>query len=44
MVTTNGPANLVVRDPKGTTASIILYDAKQANGVLFVTDRVLLPG
>ncbi len=43
-VTTNGPTNLVVRDPKGTLASILLYDAKQANGVLFVTDRVLLPG
>lgn len=44
IVTTNGPTNLVVRDPKGGTASIILYDAKQANGVLFVTDQVLLPG
>ena len=43
-VTANGPVNLVVHDPKGGMASIILYDAKQANGVLFVTDRVLLPG
>ena len=41
---TNGPTNMVVRDPKGDLASITLYDAKQANGVLFVTDRVLLPG
>ncbi len=43
-VTTNGPSNLVVKDPKGDLAAITLYDAKQANGVLFVTDRVLLPG
>ena len=44
IVTTNGPANLVVRDPRGDIANITLYDAKQANGVLFVTDRVLQPG
>ena len=44
MVLTNGPTNLVVRDPKGGLAAIILYDAKQANGVIFVTDRVLQPG
>ncbi len=43
-VTTNGPSNLVVKDSKGGLAAITLYDAKQANGVLFVTDRVLLPG
>lgn len=43
-IVTNGPMNLAIRDPRGVTASIILYDAKQANGVLFVTDRVLLPG
>ncbi len=43
-VTTNGPANLMLRDPKGDTADIVVYDAKQANGVVFVTDRVLLPG
>ena len=43
-VTTNGPSNLVVKDAKGEGAAITLYDAKQANGVLFVTDRVLLPG
>lgn len=40
----NGPANLMVRDPKGNTADLTLYDVKQANGVLFVTDRVLQPG
>jgi uncharacterized surface protein with fasciclin (FAS1) repeats len=44
VLTTNGPTNLVLRDPKGTVADIILYDAKQANGVVFVTDRVLQPG
>ena len=43
-VTTNGPTNLVLHDAKGSLAAIVLYDAKQANGVLFVTDRVLLPG
>jgi uncharacterized surface protein with fasciclin (FAS1) repeats len=43
-LTTNGPPNLVLKDPKGGTAAIILYDAKQSNGVIFVTDRVLLPG
>ncbi len=43
-VTTNGPSNIVLRDPKGNVADIMIYDAKQANGVLFVTDRVLQPG
>ena len=43
-VTTNGPANLMLRDAKGDTADIVIYDAKQANGVVFVTDRVLQPG
>ncbi len=40
---TNGPSNITVRDPKGDIADIVLYDAKQANGVLFVIDRVLQP-
>ena len=43
-VTTNGPSNLIVRGPKGEPADIIVYDAKQSNGVVFITDRVLLPG
>jgi uncharacterized surface protein with fasciclin (FAS1) repeats len=43
-VTTNGPSNIVLRDGKGATADIILYDAKQSNGVVFVIDRVLQPG
>ena len=42
-VATNGPSNLVVHDAKGGTSAITLYDAKSANGVIFVTDRVLLP-
>jgi uncharacterized surface protein with fasciclin (FAS1) repeats len=41
---TNGPQNLAIRGPKGDVAAIILYDVKQANGVLYVTDRVLEPG
>ena len=40
-VVANGPLNLMVRYPKGDTANVILYDAKQANGVVFVTDRVM---
>jgi uncharacterized surface protein with fasciclin (FAS1) repeats len=44
VVTTNGPSNIVLRDAKGTMTDIILYDARQANGVLFVIDRVLQPG
>ena len=43
-VTTNGPSNLVLRDPKGNVADIVVYDAKQSNGVVFVTDRVMQPG
>ena len=42
-VTTNGPSNLVLRDAKGTMTDIILYDVRQANGVVFVIDRVLAP-
>ncbi len=41
---TNGPTNVLIRDPKGNTADIVIYDAKQANGVVFITDRVLQPG
>ena len=43
-VTTNGPSNLVLKDAKGIMTDIILYDARQANGVVFVIDRVLAPG
>ena len=44
IVTTNGPSNIVLRDAKGAIANITLYDARQANGVVFVIDRVLQPG
>ena len=43
VVAYNGPSNLVLRDPKGGTADITLSDVKQANGVVFVIDRVLQP-
>ena len=43
-LTTNGPSNLVLRDPKGNLADVLIYDAKQSNGVVFVTDRLLQPG
>jgi uncharacterized surface protein with fasciclin (FAS1) repeats len=43
VLSTNGPSNMTLRDPKGGIADIVLYDAKQANGVLFVIDRVLHP-
>ena len=42
-VLANGPLNLMLKDPRGETANVILYDAKQANGVIFVTDRVMQP-
>ena len=40
----NGPSNLVLRNASGVAASITLYDVKQANGVIFIIDRVVLPG
>ena len=43
-VTTNGPGNIVLKDPKGGVARILVYDVKQANGVMYVIDRVLMPG
>lgn len=42
-VTMNGPRNLVVQDGQGGTAAISTYDVRQANGVIHVVDRVLLP-
>jgi uncharacterized surface protein with fasciclin (FAS1) repeats len=39
----NGPPNIIVKDGKGDVADIVTYDVKQANGVLHVTDRVMLP-
>lgn len=40
----NGPTNIAIRDAGGAMADIVLYDVKQANGVVFVIDRVLEPG
>jgi uncharacterized surface protein with fasciclin (FAS1) repeats len=39
----NGPTNIVLRDEKGNVASISTYDVYQANGVIHVIDKVLLP-
>jgi uncharacterized surface protein with fasciclin (FAS1) repeats len=39
----NGPMNIVLRDEKGNIASISTYDVYQANGVIHVIDKVLLP-
>jgi uncharacterized surface protein with fasciclin (FAS1) repeats len=39
----NGPANVVVTDESGNTASISTYDVMQSNGVIHVIDTVLLP-
>jgi uncharacterized surface protein with fasciclin (FAS1) repeats len=40
----NGDRNIVVKDERGTVASIATYDVHQSNGVIHVIDRVLLPG
>jgi uncharacterized surface protein with fasciclin (FAS1) repeats len=40
----NGDRNIVLRDTGGSVASISTYDVHQANGVIHVIDRVLLPG
>ena len=40
----NGERNIVLKDGKGTVASISTYDVYQSNGVIHVIDRVLLPG
>ena len=39
----NGERNIVVRDAKGGTAGITIYDVRQSNGVIHVVDRVLMP-
>jgi len=39
----NGDRNIVLRDEKGTVASISTYDVYQSNGVIHVIDRVVLP-
>lgn len=39
----NGPHNIVLIDTKGRVANISTYDVYQANGVINVVDKVLLP-
>lgn len=40
----NGPKNIVIKDEKGTVASISTYDVYQSNGIIHVIDKVLMPG
>jgi uncharacterized surface protein with fasciclin (FAS1) repeats len=39
----NGDRNLVLKDEKGNLANISIYDVYQSNGVIQVTDSVLMP-
>lgn len=39
----NGDHNITIRDEKGNTANISVYDVYQSNGVIHVIDHVLLP-
>ena len=39
----NGPANIVLTDAAGRTATIGTYDVLQSNGVIHTIDTVLLP-
>jgi uncharacterized surface protein with fasciclin (FAS1) repeats len=39
----NGPMNVVLRDATGGISNISTYDVLQSNGVIHVTDHVLLP-
>ena len=39
----NGAVNLLLRDPSGGFANISIYDVIDANGVIHVVDKVLLP-
>ncbi len=40
----NGPGNLTVTDATGGVADITIKDVNQSNGVIYVVDKVLLPG
>lgn len=42
-LTMNGDRNVVVKDSKGSVASVSTYDVIQSNGVIHVVDKVLLP-
>jgi uncharacterized surface protein with fasciclin (FAS1) repeats len=39
----NGAVNLLLRDPAGGFADISIYDVIDANGIIHVIDKVLLP-
>jgi uncharacterized surface protein with fasciclin (FAS1) repeats len=39
----NGPMNVALRDAGGGVSNISTYDVLQSNGVIHVTDHVLLP-
>ena len=39
----NGPSNIMIKDDKGATANIAVYDVIQSNGVIHSIDKVLLP-
>jgi uncharacterized surface protein with fasciclin (FAS1) repeats len=39
----NGPMNVAIRDASGGVSNISTYDVLQSNGVIHVTDHVLLP-
>jgi uncharacterized surface protein with fasciclin (FAS1) repeats len=39
----NGPRNIVVKDARGNVANVSTYDVRQANGIIHVIDRVLMP-
>ena len=43
MFTMNGSKNIMVWDENGGGANISVYDVNQSNGVIHVTDAVLLP-
>lgn len=39
----NGEHNIMLKDEKGNTANITVYDVSQSNGMIHVIDTVLLP-
>lgn len=39
----NGEHNIMLKDEKGNTANITVYDVKQSNGIIHSIDTVLLP-
>lgn len=39
----NGDRNIILKDEKGGTANISIYDVYQSNGVIHVIDQVVMP-